>query len=194
MPNPSTRVCAHTRVRNFLSASPAWAVEFWSEPRHWPLGICWSSTAGDSWLVDVKANLAKIPAVTLLPSAPFSSTIMPLPLWEWEQRLSWKLWGSLTLIRRSLLVQRMCSHQWEWRNGAAGSKSSAKHFCYPLYQPSLLDPCKELPNLILDFSLLSQLVPVLLPGGVSDLRKQRDWKEAEKGAWQRRLGRGRCES
>lgn len=93
-------------------------------------------------------------------------------------------------------MQRMCSHQWEWRSGTAGSKSksSAKHFCYPLYQPSLLDPCKELPISILDFSLLSQLVAVLLPGGVSDLRKQRDWKEAEKGVWQRRLERGRCES
>lgn len=38
------------------------------------------------------------------------------------------------------------------------------------------------------FSLLSQLVPVLLPSMVTNLRKQRDWKELERGAWQRRLG------
>lgn len=104
--------------------------------------------------------------------------------------------GQLDPHQKEPVVQRMCSHQWEWRSGTAGSKSksSAKHFCYPLYQPSLLDPCKELPISILDFSLLSQLVAVLLPGGVSDLRKQRDWKEAEKGVWQRRLERRRCES
>lgn len=96
-----------TQEQETLSASPAWAVELWSEPRHWPLDICWPSAARDSWLVDVKANLAKICAE--LPSAPFSSTIVPLPLWEWGQRLSWKLWGSLTLIRRSLWC-RGCAH------------------------------------------------------------------------------------
>lgn len=192
MPNPSTRLCADTRGRSFLSASPAWAVDFWSEPRCWPLGICWPCTARDLWLMDVKANLAKICAgglsVTLLPSAPFSSsTMVPLPPWECGQRLSWRMWGSFPLIRRSLLEQRMCSHRWQWRGGAAGSKnkSTAKHSCSPLYQPSLLDPCKELSNPILDLFPSMSAGSSAAPCWVTNLREQRDCREQRKV-----LGRG----
>lgn len=199
MPNPSTRVCAHRRARNFLSASPAWAVDFWSEPRHWPLDICWPCRARDSWLMDVKANLAKVCAgglsVTLLPSAPFSWQHHPAPA---SLGMGGKgsagrcgLWGSLTLIKRILWF--LCAHTGE--NGEVrlqGARARAQPNISVTHctSPACWTLAKSFQVEFWTFSLLSQLVAVLLPGGVANLRKQRDWREVEKGAWQRRLGRG----
>lgn len=166
----------------------------------WTLGICWPCTATDSWLMDVKANLAEICAgglsVSLLPSAPFSwqHHRAPASLGMGDKGSAGRcgLWGSLTLIRRSLMVQRMCSHQWEQRIETAGSKSKTQPNISVTHctSPACWTLAKSFQFSFWTFSLLSQLVPVLLPGGVTNLRKQRDWKEAEKGAWQRRLGRG----
>lgn len=87
-------------------------------------------------------------------------------------------------------MQRMCSQQWEWRSEGAGARAQPSIPVTHCASPASWTLTNSFQVSFWTFSLLSQPVPLLLPDGAANLRKQRDWKEAEKGAWQRRLGRG----